>query len=486
MVKTKEETPERLSTGIVSLDEVLHGGLISKRAYIVRGGPGTGKTTLGLHFLTAGVLAGERTLLITLDESKDQIRKDAEKIGFDMDKIACLDLSPTAEFFSAAQAYDIFSPSEVEREPTTKKILEQMEKLKPQRVFIDAITQFRYLSTDAFQFRKQVVSFLRFLIEHGATVLFTSESSPEAPDNDLQFLSDGVIDLGVNRDGRTLTVHKFRGSDFHSGCHTLQLSGIGVEVFPRLAPGEYRRDFLPEIISSGVPELDEMLHGGLERGTVTIITGPTGVGKTTLGTLFMKEAAGRGERSVLYTFEENVETLLQRCEAINIPIHTMIQRDILSLVKVEPMQYSPNEFACYVRREVEKNNARIVMIDSMSGYKISLAGENLVGHIHALTKYLANMGVTVLLINELEAITGDFRATEIGISYLADNIIFLRYLEFGGEIQKAIGVLKKRVSDFEKSLRKIEITRYGVKVGKPLADLRGILSGTPILTGTKE
>jgi len=189
---------------------------------------------------------------------------------------------------------------------------------------------------------------------------------------------------------------------------------------------------------------------------------------------------------VLYTFEENVETLLQRCEAINIPIHTMIQRDILSLVKVEPMQYSPNEFACYVRREVEKNNARIVMIDSMSGYKISLAGENLVGHIHALTKYLANMGVTVLLINELEAITGDFRATEIGISYLADNIIFLRYLEFGGEIQKAIGVLKKRVSDFEKSLRKIEITRYGVKVGKPLADLRGILSGTPILTGTKE
>jgi circadian clock protein KaiC len=240
---------------------------------------------------------------------------------------------------------------------------------------------------------------------------------------------------------------------------------------------------LAEPISSGVPELDEMLAGGIERGTVTIITGPTGAGKTTIGTLFMKEAAGRGERSVLYTFEENVETLLHRCESINIPIHAMMQQGSLSVTKIEPLEYTPNEFARLVRTEVEEHDARIVMLDSLSGYRLSLAGENLVGHVHALSKYLANMGVTVLLINELEAITGDFQATEVGISYLADNIIFLRYLETEGRLVKAIGILKKRLSDFQKSLRAIEITRYGVKVGRPLTHLRGILSGAPVLSG---
>jgi circadian clock protein KaiC len=261
----------------------------------------------------------------------------------------------------------------------------------------------------------------------------------------------------------------------------MRLNDKGMEVFPKLAPEVYRREFVAEVIATGVPELDELLHGGLERGTITIITGPSGVGKTTLGLLFMKEAAGRGERSVVYTLEEEVAILLRRCEAINIPVHAMMKRGTLSVVKVEPLQYSPDEFAYLVRHEVEEQNARIVMIDSVSGYRLSLRGEDLVSHIHALSKYLANMGVTLLLVNEVESITGEFRATEVGISYIADNIVFLRYLEMQGEIRKAIGVLKKRLSNFEKTLREFEITRYGVKVGKPLTELRGILSGAPEL-----
>ena len=473
------EVTSRLSTGIVGLDEVLHGGFIPGRAYLVRGGPGTGKTTLGLHFLTAGVANGEKVLFITLGEPEAVIRRNAEAMGFDLEGVSFLDLSPTPEFFTEVETYDLFSPAEVEREPTTQKIVAQVEKLKPTRVLLDAMTQFRYLATDPFQFRKQALSFLRFLAEQGATVLFISEASTEAPDADLQFLSDGVIDLEFAPQGRTISVTKFRGSDFRGGRHSMQLSGKGMEVFPKLVPEVYRREFIPETIASGVPELDELLHGGLERGTVTIITGPSGVGKTTLGLLFMKEAAGRGERSVVYTFEEGLETLLARCEAINVPAHAMMERGTLDMVKVEPLQFTPDEFARLVRREVEEQKARIVMLDSIAGYRLSLRGEDLVTHVHALSKYLANMGVTVLLINEVEAITGEFRATEVGISYLADNIIFLRYLEMQGEMRKAIGVLKKRVSDFEKTLREYEITRYGVKVGRPLTGLRGILSGRP-------
>lgn len=470
---------DRLSTGVSGFDEILYGGLIPGRAYLVRGQPGTGKTILGLHFLSSGVEAGEKSLYITLGESAEQIRTNAEALGFDLKDIAFLDLSPSSEFFTEIQTYDIFSPAEVEREPTTQQIINQVETLKPQRIFLDAMTQFRYLSPDAFQFRKQVLSFLRFLREQGATVLFTSEGSEEAPDNDLQFMSDGVIHLTFSSEERSVSVSKFRGSDFRSGNHSMRLTQTGMEVFPHLMPEVYRQEFALEVLSSGVPELDELLHGGFERSTITIISGPSGVGKSTLGLQFMKEAAGRGERSVIYAFEERKATLLHRCEGINIPVHAMMERGTLSVVQIEPLHYTPDEFANLVRYEVEQQKARIVMIDSVSGYRLSVRGNELVIHIHALCKYLQNMGVAVLLINEVETITGDFRPTEIGISYIADNLVFLRYLEMEGELRKAIGVLKKRMTDFEKTLREFEITRYGIKVGKPLTNLRGILKGSP-------
>jgi len=472
---------DRLSTGISGLNEVLCGGYVPGRAYLVRGGPGTGKTTLGMHFLTSGAANGEPILFITLAETVAQLRRTAEGLKFDTQGITFLDLSPTSEFFAQVQTYDIFSPAEVEREPTTQRIVEQVETLKPQRIFIDSMTQFRYLATDTFQFRKQVLSFLRFLTEQDITVLFTSEHSAEAPDDDLQFMSDGVLNLNFNQGDRALSVSKFRGSDFQDGYHSLRLTSNGMQLFPKLIPQVFERAITTEAISSGIPEIDELLHGGIERSTITIISGPSGVGKSTLGLQFMKEAAGRGERSVIYTFEENKETLLHRAEGVNVPVHAMQERGTLSIVPIEPLHYTPDEFANLVRQEVEHQQARIVMIDSVSGYRLSVRGEDLTPHLHALCKYLQNMGVAVLLINEVESITGEFRATEIGISYLADTIIFLRYLEIRGELRRVIGVLKKRMSDFEKNLREFQISRYGIKVGSPLKQLRGILTGVPEL-----
>lgn len=474
-------THDRLLTGISGLNEVLHGGYVPGRAYLVRGGPGTGKTTLGMHFLASGTANGETVLFITLAETVAQLQKTAEGLNFNTQCITFLDLSPTSDFFAQVQTYDIFSAAEVEREPTTQRIVEQVESLKPQRIFIDSMTQFRYLATNTFQFRKQVLSFLRFLTEKDITVLFTSEHSVEAPDDDLQFMSDGVLDLNFNEDNRTLSVSKFRGSDFRSGNHSFRLTSEGMQLFPKLLPRVSEQALTVETISSGIPEIDALLHGGLERSTITIISGPSGVGKSTLGLQFMKEAAGRGERSVIYTFEENKETLLHRAEGVNIPVHAMQERGTLSIVQIEPLHYTPDEFANLVRQEVEEHQARIVMIDSVSGYRLSVRGEDLTPHIHSLCKYLQNLGVAVLLVNEVESITGEFQATEIGISYLADNIIFLRYLEIHGELRRVIGVLKKRISDFEKTLREFQISQDGIKVGNPLNRLRGILTGIPEL-----
>jgi circadian clock protein KaiC len=310
----QEGAAGRLSSGIAGYDEILLGGFLPNRAYLIRGGPGTGKTILGLHYLTAGAAQGESSLFISLGEPVDEIRRNAEQLGFNLKGIDFLDLSPTPEFFAEVQAYDIFAPAEVEREPTTKKITDAVESLKPKRVFADSMTQFRYLATDQFQFRKQVLSFLRFLIEQGATVLFTSESTPTTPDDDLQFLADGVTTLDSTPEGRGLLVTKYRGSNYSSGRHALRITGRGIDVFPRLVPQVHKREFVPEMIPSGVPELDELLHGGIARGTITLISGPSGVGKTTLGTQFMKEAAGRGERSVIYTFDESYDTIITRAE----------------------------------------------------------------------------------------------------------------------------------------------------------------------------
>lgn len=470
---------DRLSTGILGLDKVLEGGLIPRRTYLVRGGPGAGKTTLGLQFLAAGAAHNETTLFICLGEAEAQVRSNADRQGFNIQGINFLDLSPGSSFFTEVETYDIFSPAEVEREPTTQLIVEQVRQVQPQRVFIDAMTQFRYLSSDVFQFRKQVLSFLRFLLEQGATVLFASESSEMNPDDDLQFMSDGVIDLRYGGGDRSLTVIKFRGSHFQSGAHTLRLLDNGVAVFPRLQPEHYERDFALEPISSGVTGLDTMLHGGIERGTVTVLTGPTGVGKTSLSVHFAKAAAQRGERAVLYTFEEHVNILVQRAEATGTPVKEMIQQGSLSIVPIESLLLSPDEFADLVRQQVEEQQVRLVIIDSIAGYKLSVRGTDLIMHLHALCRYLRNVGMTVILINETEDITGDFRVTGIAISYLADNIVFLRYLEIGGELRKAIGVLKKRLSNFERTLRELEITSEGIKVGQPLTKLRGVLSGIP-------
>jgi len=475
--------PARHPIGLTGLDEILHGGLIPRRAYLVRGGPGTGKTTLGLHFLRTGKERGESTLLITLESNEAQLRTDAAAQGLSLEGVTILDLSPTREFFAENRSYDIFSAADVERDPTTQQIVAAIESARPTRVFVDAITTLRYLAPDPFQFRKQAISFARFLVEQGATVLMSSEPTATVPDDDLRFMCDGIVDLEVSSEHgtlrRTLRISKLRGSDFEGGRHSVRLTGQGMVVYPRLVPGSFEREFVAGQVHSGLPELDQLLGGGIERGTITIFSGPSGVGKTTLGMQFMKEAAARGDRSVIYAFDEIMTTLLHRCDAIGLPVREMMETGTLSVVQVEALRFSPAEFALLVRKEVEERGARIVMIDGIAGYRLTLAGDDLVTHLHALGRYLKNMGVTTIFINEVESITGHLRATEVGVSYLCDNLVFLRYLEVGGELQKVIGVLKKRLGDFEKKIRPIAITSQGIQIGPPFQGLRGVLSGAP-------
>jgi circadian clock protein KaiC len=472
---------DRVSTGVTGLDEVLNGGLVPNRTYMIRGEPGAGKSILGMHFLTAAVENGENALYVNLEEPTDEIKQNADSLGIDVSGVDFLDLSPDSEFFVDNLSYDIFAPDEVEDGSLTSRISEQVQDVAPDRIFVDPITQLRYLSPDEYQFRKEVLSFMQFLKEQGATVLFTSQDTPSAPDDDLQFMSDGIVHLRRVEKGRVVSVPKFRGSSIKDGDHSLRIDEGGITVFPKLIPEMYDKEFANESITSGVPELDKLLNGGVERGTVTIVSGSPGVGKTTTGVQFMKEAAGRGERSVVYSFEEAKNTLVHRCESINMPVTEMMDKGTLAIEEVEALQLSATEFAHRVREEVEENNTRIVMIDGVEGYRLALRDqdEDIINELHSLCRYLKNMGVTVILMNEMQTIVGEFQLTQEGLSYLSDNIVFIQHIEMESEMRKVIGVLKKRTSDFERHVREFRITEYGLQIGEPLLGLTGILSGNP-------
>lgn len=272
------------STGVEGLDDVLDGGLLPNRAYMLRGEPGTGKTILGLQFLTAGTRRDETALCVNFEEPTENIQQNAESLGIDVSDVMFLDLSPDADIFTENQSYDVFAPDEVESTDVTQAIMDAVDEHAPDRVFVDPITQLRHFTPDDYQFRKEVASFMTYLTDHDATVLFSTQPTEAEPDDDLQFLCDGTIELGHAPKGRVLEVTKFRGSDFATGKHTLRIDDGGIAVFPRLRPEDHRTEFRAETVSSGIDELDEMLNGGIERGATTVIAGPSGVGKTTTGT----------------------------------------------------------------------------------------------------------------------------------------------------------------------------------------------------------
>ncbi|WP_283403252.1 ATPase domain-containing protein [Halorubrum sp. DM2] len=472
-------TAERVSTGISGLDEILDGGLIQGRNVLMRGSPGAGKTILGLHFLSAGIDAGESALYVNMGEPQAYVEEAADAFGLNTDQIQFHNLSPTQEQFSKRNSYSVFESAEVEQPGFIAALREQIDKIEPDRVLLDPITEFRYLAGDKRQFRSGILGLLDYLKEMDATVMLTSQAGGTVTDDDLQFLVDAVVSLDVTPESRVVHVSKFRGSSFRRGNHFYDITDEGLTVWPTLVPGEQQREVEPGTLSSGVAGLDELLHGGLDQGTVTIFSGPTGVGKTTTGLQFLSQAALEGKQSVLFQFEEAERTMRKRADAISLPLQAALDSGNMSIVEIAPEEYTVGQFEHLVREAVE-DGTEVMMIDGSQGFQENLRGlDNTTGALLRIGRFLRAAGVSTILINEVHNITGNFHATEERTSNLADNIVFLRHVEYRGEMRKVIGTLKMRTSDFERGLRELEITADGIRVGEPLPQLRGILTGTP-------
>jgi len=473
---------DRLSSGLAGLDAILHGGFIDERTYTIRGGSGTGKTILGYHFLSAGADSGETALYFAFEETAKDIKANAAGLGFDLEDVVIEDMSPSATQFMDDGNYTVFGPGEVEATDIVSRITDAIESHEPDRVFIDPLTLLRHLTPDEYQFKRTAASLMSYLKERGITTLFTTQSTAEQSDEDLQYLADGSIAMRRTERGREIEVEKFRGSGFHSGAHGIRIDGgRGISVFPSLAPEAHERQFEYETLSSDIDELDGLLGGGIERGSITLVSGPSGVGKSTTGTAMARASARRGQKAAAYLFEESEESFTHRSDAIGLGVGELRDSGSFEVHEVEPLTISADEFAHRVREGVEERGVRFVLLDGTAGYRLALQdpANDLRQELHSLCRYLRNMGVTVVLTDEISSVTGSFQASDSHVSYLADSVLFLRYIEVDGEIRKAIGVLKKRFGDFESTLRAFDIEADGIHIGEALSDLRGVLTGTP-------
>ena len=470
----------QLDSGIPGLNELLRGGYLQGRMYLVSGGPGTGKTTIGAQYLATGLENDETVLFIHGEESATEIIENASRFGIDISDAEFLDLGPDSDFFADNLSFDLVEPGAVEGERYTRAIHDAIKDISPSRIVLDPISQFRYIEPSEHQYRKRLLSFIRFLKERDVTVLATETThDPLPPDAEVQSVSDGVIELTRTADGQRIEIVKNRGMGQINRDHGVEIRSNGIEVFPRVTPEPNDSTFDPRPLRSGVEALDDLLNGGLERGTVTFISGPPGAGKTTLSAHYLVQAAKNEIPAAIYLFEERLETFVHRCRSVGLPIDEMRSTGLLSIEVIDPLTLSAEEFAHMVRSEVESEGAEIVMFDGFGGYTSSIKGQEkgLKRDLHALSRYLVNREVSVLVTDSIHQITGISSATSANLSPISDNIVFLSYVESHGSLRKVIGVLKKRAGGFEHSLREFEITDDGIRIGDPMTDHVGILNG---------
>jgi len=478
----------RISSGSTGLDVILGGGLDPERMYLYEGQPGAGKTTLALQFLLDGVRRGERTLYITLSETERELELVARRHGWSLDGVDIFELVPPETTLDPSQELTILQPAEMELGETSELIFGKVEELNPVRIVIDSLSELRLLAQSALRYRRQVLALKHFFSSRKSTVILLDDLTAHEKDLQLHSIVHGVvlleqlsIDYGAER--RRLRVVKMRGIPFKGGFHDFTIEHGGLEIYPRLVAAEHHQDFEGDFVSSGNAELDTLLGGGLERGTNALLIGAAGVGKSSIAVTYALAAAARGEHSIIFAFDEGRGTAKARARALGLPFDEALEKDLIRLEQIDPAELAPGEFAQRVRTSVEKEKARIVVIDSLNGYLNSMPDERfLVLQMHELLSYLSQMGVLTILVLAQHGLVGPMD-TPLDISYLSDAVLMLRYFEYDGTVRRALSVVKKRSGRHEHTIREFRLSPGGVQLGPPLKGFRGIFSGTPVYTG---
>jgi len=471
------------STGIVGFDEVVGGGLPVGRLYLVQGDPGVGKTTLALQFLMAGRDRGETSLYVTLSETIEELKLVADSHGWSLDGIALFEL-PTWESVASQDENTLFHPAEIELGETIKLLLDRVDQVKPTRVVLDSLSEIRLLSQGPLRYRREVLALKQYFAGRGCTVLLLDDRTSEPGDLHLQSIAHGVFALEqlaplYGSERRRLHVVKLRGSKFRGGYHDFVLETGGIRLFPRLIAAEHKKSFPPALLSCGIRELDELVGGGLDRGTSTLLMGPAGCGKSTVACQYVKAAAVAGERSAIFAFDESATTLLTRAGSLGQDLRSEMASGVVEFRQVDPAELAPGEFTSQVRDAVEQRNVRLVVIDSLNGYLHAMPEENfLILQLHELLTYLGQMGVVTLMVVAQHGLVGPMDSP-VDVSYLADAVMVFRHFEIDGRLRKAVSMLKRRSGPHETTIRELTMGPRGLAVSAPMGALRGIMTGLP-------
>lgn len=492
MDEIEPKQPPKIPTGIPGLDAILGGGLPANRLYLLQGSPGVGKTTFALQFLLTGMKHDQQGMYVSLSESRDELAAIAHSHGWLLDGMTVHEISVrgiNADHEGHGDPrYTVFHPSEIELESVSRSILEATKKLRPARVVIDSLSELRLLAGDPLRYRRQILLLKEFFASWPCTVLLLDPGSEGRPE--YETLAYGVISLDqfippYGRKRRRLRVSKLRAVNLDDGYHDFKVHTGGIVVYPRLVAAEHRMHTEQQIVPSGIANLDQLLGGGLTRGSSTLIMGAAGTGKSTFCTQYALSAALRGERVAIFSFDESREMWLARARSMNMPIQPHIDSGLVSIQTIDPGELAPNEFIDTVRKTVDNEQAQVVVIDSLNGYLNATPDERyLIAQLHELLAYLGDRVVLSMLVVAQEGLIGTGIEAPVEISYLADSVILLRYFEHAGVVRQAIAAVKKRYGLHERTIRELWLGEGGIKVGEPLREFAGVLSGVPVYTGS--
>jgi circadian clock protein KaiC len=487
-VSPNRPTLERLTTGSTAFDRILGGGIPARSVNVIAGQPGAGKTLFSLQMLFALAREGKKGLyLTTLAEPALKMLRYAQQFSF-------FDESLIDRGLVFADLGSVIRRNGAEA--TLNEIAARVEREGPTVVVIDSFKALRDMHGDAPTLRTFVYDLAVHTAGWGAASLLVGEYTEAEIASNAEFaIADGIIRFTNSRHDltavREVEVLKLRGADYVTGGHFFEIHSDGLEFFSRVrgldgdavksARAVGRPESTLERVSTGVAGLDVMLGGGVPRASATVVQGGTGTGKTLLGLQFLLEGARRGEPGILFMLEETPEQLRAFAHALGWDLLMFEERGLLTLSYVSPVELSPDRFLDRAQRQVEKLGVKRAVLDSLTSMALGVPSERRFKElVYAIAKDFYSRSITLYMNMEVADLLGSAHLSGHGISFAADNVIQLKYVEIGGRLERGLSVLKARGVRHATDVRRLSVANDGVEVGAAFEGLRGVLTGLPV------